>query len=100
MATGNLPSLILPRTDEGKRICQVIKVRPEHLDEYKKVGRWVWDEAAYGDVTPDQKKTASGAEACKPCSSPEESSRCLLTPGARQRLARGARDAAPREHCR
>lgn len=44
MATGNLPSLILPRTDEGKRICQVIKVRPEHLEEYKKVSRvWVLD---------------------------------------------------------
>jgi len=39
MATGNLPSLILPRTDEGKRICQVIKVKPEHLEEYKKVCR-------------------------------------------------------------
>jgi len=26
----------LPKTDEGKRICQVIKVRPEHLEEYKK----------------------------------------------------------------
>jgi len=52
MATGNLPSLILPRTDEGKRICQVIKVRPEHLDEYKKVGRCVWDETAHGDATP------------------------------------------------
>lgn len=39
MATGNLPSLVLPRTDEGKRICQVIKVKPEHLEEYKKVRR-------------------------------------------------------------
>jgi hypothetical protein len=27
----------LPRTNEGKRICQVIKVKPEALDEYKKV---------------------------------------------------------------
>ena len=54
MATGNLPSLILPRTDEGKRICQVIKVRPEHLDEYKKVGRReFWYGIAHGDATPD-----------------------------------------------
>lgn len=54
MATGNLPSLILPRTDEGKRICQVIKVRPEHLDEYKKVGhREVGNDTAHGDATPD-----------------------------------------------
>lgn len=28
----------LPKTDEGRRICQVIKVKPEHLDEYKRVG--------------------------------------------------------------
>jgi hypothetical protein len=27
----------LPRTNEGKRICQVIKVKPEALDDYKKV---------------------------------------------------------------
>lgn len=27
----------LPRTNEGKRICQVIKVKPEALEEYKKV---------------------------------------------------------------
>lgn len=38
MAT-TLPAPTLPRTDEGKRICQVIKVRPEHLDEYKRVRR-------------------------------------------------------------
>lgn len=28
----------LPRTNEGIRICQVIKVKPETLDEYKRVG--------------------------------------------------------------
>ena len=27
----------LPRTDEGKRICQVIRVKPEALEEYKRV---------------------------------------------------------------
>jgi hypothetical protein len=27
----------LPKTNEGKRICQVIKVKPEALEEYKKV---------------------------------------------------------------
>lgn len=27
----------LPKTNEGKRICQVIKVKPEALAEYKKV---------------------------------------------------------------
>jgi hypothetical protein len=27
----------LPRTNEGKRICQVIKVKPEALKEYKEV---------------------------------------------------------------
>jgi hypothetical protein len=32
-----LPAPILPRTDEGRRICQVIKVKPEELDAYKKV---------------------------------------------------------------
>ena len=32
----SLPMPELPRTDQGKRICQVIKVRPEALDEYKK----------------------------------------------------------------
>lgn len=32
-----LPAPSLPRTNEGKRICQVIKVKPEALDEYKKV---------------------------------------------------------------
>lgn len=39
MSTGNLPKLVLPRTDEGKRICQVIKVKKEALEEYKKVRR-------------------------------------------------------------
>lgn len=29
----------LPKTNEGKRICQVIKVKPEALEEYKKVDR-------------------------------------------------------------
>ncbi|KAK1920978.1 rhamnose mutarotase [Papiliotrema laurentii] len=43
MAT-TLPAPTLPRTDEGKRICQVIKVRPEHLDEYKRVHANVWPE--------------------------------------------------------
>jgi hypothetical protein len=33
----SLPMPTLPRTNEGKRICQVIKVKPEALDEYKKV---------------------------------------------------------------
>lgn len=32
-----LPMPQLPRTNEGKRICQVIRVKPEQLDEYKKV---------------------------------------------------------------
>lgn len=26
-----------PKTNEGRRICQVIKVKPEALDEYKRV---------------------------------------------------------------
>lgn len=37
MSTGNLPRMVLPRTDEGIRICQVIKVKPEALEGYKKV---------------------------------------------------------------
>jgi hypothetical protein len=35
MSSAPMPEL--PRTNEGKRICQVIKVKPEALDEYKKV---------------------------------------------------------------
>ncbi|ORX36331.1 rhamnose mutarotase [Kockovaella imperatae] len=34
----------LPRTDEGRRMCQVIKVKPEALDEYKRVHAEVWPE--------------------------------------------------------
>lgn len=37
-----MSSLALPRTDEGQRICQVIRVRPERLAEYKKVHADVW----------------------------------------------------------
>jgi hypothetical protein len=33
----------LPRTNEGKRICQVIKVKPEKLEEYKKVSQVLVD---------------------------------------------------------
>ncbi|KAK4686056.1 L-rhamnose mutarotase, partial [Tremellales sp. Uapishka_1] len=39
-----LPMPELPRTDEGKRICQVIKVRPERLAEYKHVHANGWPE--------------------------------------------------------
>ncbi|GFZ42783.1 hypothetical protein JCM24511_00501 [Saitozyma sp. JCM 24511] len=39
-----LPMPQLPRTNEGKRICQVIRVKPEQLDEYKKVHAAVWPE--------------------------------------------------------
>jgi hypothetical protein len=35
MSSAPMPEL--PRTNEGKRICQVIKVKPEALEEYKKV---------------------------------------------------------------
>ncbi|UOH84977.1 hypothetical protein LQV05_001793 [Cryptococcus neoformans] len=34
----------LPRTDEGKRICQIVRVKPERLEEYKKVHAQVWPE--------------------------------------------------------
>jgi hypothetical protein len=37
MSSTTMPEL--PRTNEGKRICQVIKVKPEALEEYKKVNR-------------------------------------------------------------
>lgn len=37
----SLPPPELPTTDKGRRICQVIKVRPERLDEYKQVSRLV-----------------------------------------------------------
>ncbi|CAK9783441.1 unnamed protein product [Cutaneotrichosporon oleaginosum] len=33
-----------PKTNEGRRICQVIKVKPEALDEYKRVHAAVWPE--------------------------------------------------------
>lgn len=36
-SSSSVPMPELPRTNEGKRICQVIKVKPEALDEYKKV---------------------------------------------------------------
>ncbi|ORY27490.1 rhamnose mutarotase [Naematelia encephala] len=39
-----LPMPQLPRTNEGKRICQVIKVKPEALTEYKKCHGEVWPE--------------------------------------------------------
>ncbi|WWC60117.1 uncharacterized protein I303_102681 [Kwoniella dejecticola CBS 10117] len=39
-----LPFPVLPKTDQGKRICQVIRVKPERLDEYKKVHAAVWPE--------------------------------------------------------
>ncbi|RSH94466.1 hypothetical protein EHS25_004269 [Saitozyma podzolica] len=39
-----LPMPQLPRTNEGKRICQVIRVKPAQLDEYKKVHAAVWPE--------------------------------------------------------
>ena len=35
--TSSATSSNLPRTNEGKRICQVVKVKPEYLEEYKKV---------------------------------------------------------------
>ena len=38
MSTRDPAKASLPRTDEGLRICQVVKVKPECLDEYKKVG--------------------------------------------------------------
>lgn len=31
-----------PRTNEGIRICQVIGLKPENLQEYEKVHREVW----------------------------------------------------------
>ncbi|RXK41397.1 hypothetical protein M231_01302 [Tremella mesenterica] len=31
-----------PRITEGKRICQVIRVKPERLEEYKEVHSEVW----------------------------------------------------------
>lgn len=36
-SSSSVPMPELPRTNEGKRICQVIKVKPEALEEYKKV---------------------------------------------------------------
>lgn len=35
----SLPPPALPTTDQGRRICQVIKVRPDRLAEYKEVSR-------------------------------------------------------------
>ncbi|WVQ79158.1 hypothetical protein IAT38_001254 [Cryptococcus sp. DSM 104549] len=40
----SLPFPELPKTNEGKRICQVVKVRPEHLEAYKKCHAAVWPE--------------------------------------------------------
>lgn len=37
MSKFDIPFPDLPRTDEGKRICQVIKLRPEALSAYKQV---------------------------------------------------------------
>lgn len=37
MSAGYLPPPQLPTTDQGRRICQVIKVRPDRLDDYKRV---------------------------------------------------------------
>lgn len=48
MSATELPFPELPRTNEGNRICQVIKVKPEALDEYKK-----------GEVRPDLMATSS-----------------------------------------
>ncbi|KAI9632407.1 rhamnose mutarotase [Dioszegia hungarica] len=39
-----LPMPELPRTNEGKRICQIIRVKPEALKEYKEVHSAVWPE--------------------------------------------------------
>ncbi|KAJ9105791.1 hypothetical protein QFC19_003358 [Naganishia cerealis] len=33
----------LPRTDEGIRVCQVIQLKPEALEEYKKVHQAVFE---------------------------------------------------------
>ncbi|OXB33441.1 hypothetical protein J007_06857 [Cryptococcus neoformans] len=44
MSTTPLPMPQLPRTDEGKRICQIVRVKPERLEEYKKVHAQVWPE--------------------------------------------------------
>ncbi|WVR03984.1 hypothetical protein IAU60_000983 [Kwoniella sp. DSM 27419] len=44
MSQESLPFPELPKTDQGKRICQVVKVRPERLEEYKKVHAAVWPE--------------------------------------------------------
>jgi hypothetical protein len=38
MSKFDIPSPELPRTNEGKRICQVVKVKPEALKEYREVG--------------------------------------------------------------
>ena len=55
-----MSSPALPRTDEGKRICQVIRVRPERLAEYKKArriifpGPWmVFMRQVHAEVWPD-----------------------------------------------
>jgi hypothetical protein len=37
MSKFDIPFPELPRTSEGKRICQVVKVKPEALKEYKEV---------------------------------------------------------------
>ena len=39
MSKFDIPFPELPRTNEGKRICQVVKVKPEALKEYKEVSR-------------------------------------------------------------
>lgn len=37
------PIPALPRTDEGIRVCQVIGLKPEALEEYKRVHEEVFD---------------------------------------------------------
>lgn len=37
------PIPALPRTDEGIRVCQVIGLKPEALEEYKKVHEEVFE---------------------------------------------------------
>lgn len=49
-SSSSVPMPELPRTNEGKRICQVIKVKPEALDEYKKVLHRIWFRRG-GEVT-------------------------------------------------
>lgn len=38
MSKFDIPFPELPRTNEGKRICQIVKVKPEALKEYREVG--------------------------------------------------------------